>query len=318
MWENMNSRVLFFVPYFGTFPNTFVLWLKRCEINNSYNWIIFTDDRTEYDYPENVKVEYTSLQVLKDKFQNKLGFNISLDRPYKLCDYRPLYGYLFKEYLGEYSHWGYCDLDIFIGNLDHFITEAMLTRYSKINVLGHISIIKNKPFETNIFNQCDYKTILSTPRNCTFDEVFYEPNINVLLEKKKADILKTIPYCDIGSAHLNFHIYQYKNGKRTVKSDYPPCVFDINNSGIFQVWEEHKVLKRREIAYVHFQKRKIEMELDKSQFSSCMLIPNKVIRQEDALDRESITEYTKDNPVYYIKRLLKKTRNKLMKGVSIH
>lgn len=313
MWENMNSRVLFFVPYFGTLPNTFALWLKRCEINSNYNWIILTDDRTEYDYPKNVRVEYTSLQVLKDQFQNRLGFNISLERPYKLCDYRPLYGYLFEEYLSEYSHWGYCDLDIVIGCLDHFITEEMLTRYSKINVLGHISIIKNKPFETTIFQQCDFKSILSTPKSCTFDEMFYEPNINVLLEKNNASILKTIPYCDIGSTHFNFYIYQYKNGKRTTKSDYPPCVFEINNNGIFQVWQEHNEIKRREIAYVHFQKREIDIELVKSQFSSCALIPNKVIRLEDPLGRENITEYTKDNPMYYIKRLLKKTRNKLMK-----
>ena len=57
----MNS-ICYVVPYFGTLPKTsFRLWLKSCKANPTVNWIIFTDDKTEYDYPDNVKVYYTTL-----------------------------------------------------------------------------------------------------------------------------------------------------------------------------------------------------------------------------------------------------------------
>ncbi|WP_333562533.1 DUF6625 family protein, partial [Lactobacillus amylovorus] len=40
----------FIIPYFGHFNNYFQLFLNSCKYNSNYDWIIFTDDRTKYDY----------------------------------------------------------------------------------------------------------------------------------------------------------------------------------------------------------------------------------------------------------------------------
>ena len=51
--------IVFICPYFGKLPKgQFPLWLKSCENNPTIDWIIFTDDRTRYNYPKNVKVTY--------------------------------------------------------------------------------------------------------------------------------------------------------------------------------------------------------------------------------------------------------------------
>ena len=42
---------------------------------------------------------------------------VTLDRPYKLCDFKPAYGFIFGEYLKEYDYWGHCDIDIVWGDL---------------------------------------------------------------------------------------------------------------------------------------------------------------------------------------------------------
>ncbi len=113
----MNS-ICYVVPYFGTLPKTsFRLWLKSCKANPTVNWIIFTDDKTEYDYPDNVKVYYTTLDEIRERFQSFYDFPIVLDRGWKLCDYKIAYGEIFEKELKGYDFWGNCDIDLMWGNI---------------------------------------------------------------------------------------------------------------------------------------------------------------------------------------------------------
>ena len=66
------KKCLFFLPYFGKFPEYFELFLRSCEINNAYNWIIFTDNNEKYNYPTNVKVIYLSFQEFRTKIKIKV------------------------------------------------------------------------------------------------------------------------------------------------------------------------------------------------------------------------------------------------------
>ena len=50
----MKSKVTFLIPYFGILPNYFDLFLKSCEYNAEYQWIVFTDDETPRRWPDNV------------------------------------------------------------------------------------------------------------------------------------------------------------------------------------------------------------------------------------------------------------------------
>lgn len=113
----------------------------------------------------------------------------NIKNPYKLCDYRPMYGYIFEEYLKEYYYWGFCDTDIILGNLSKFITVDMLKEYDKIFCLGHLTLIKNT-FENNrifmneIAGERYYKKVLSTDYNLIFDEEGVdEYNINSMFLK---------------------------------------------------------------------------------------------------------------------------------------
>lgn len=90
------KKCCFIIPYFGKLPNYFQLFLKSCEYNPDFNWILFTDDYYKFNYPQNVKVVYTSFEKLRKRVAEKFDFPISLEKPYKLCDYKPAYGYLFE------------------------------------------------------------------------------------------------------------------------------------------------------------------------------------------------------------------------------
>ncbi len=49
------KTICYIVPYFGKLPKNFPLWLVGCEANPTIDWIIYTDDKTSYSYPKNVK-----------------------------------------------------------------------------------------------------------------------------------------------------------------------------------------------------------------------------------------------------------------------
>ena len=126
------SSICLVVLYFGKLPNYFNLWLTSCKYNKTINFLLFIDDETKYDYPNNVKVIYTTFENIKNQIQSKFDFNISLKKPYKLCDYKPAYGYIFNEYLEKYDFWGHCDLDVIFGNLRKFLSEEILMQNDKI------------------------------------------------------------------------------------------------------------------------------------------------------------------------------------------
>lgn len=295
----MKSSVCFIMPYFGKLPDSFPYWLNCCKNNPDFNWLILTDDRTQYDLPQNVTIRYTTLQNIKDHVEEKFEWCVPLEKPYKLCDYKPLYGWLFDEELKGFTHWGYGDMDLLLGQLSSFITDDMLMRYAKISKLGHLSILQNSPEINSAFKDCSYKEIFQSPRIATFDEVRFEPNINSILEQKGKKVLKTLPYADIAQEHYNFHRTEYRSGNRTSYCKYVPTVYRYLDGKLFKVELMKHEIVQTEIAYAHFQKR--EIAFPKELKSRYMLVPNKII-DDVSLDEAAMKEFCKDDIRYTVSK----------------
>lgn len=127
----IKKKCCFIVPYFGKLPKEFPVFLKTCANNTEFDWLIFTDDYSKFNYPQNVTPKYISFKDLREMIKNKFEFEIKLEQPYKLCDYKPAYGYIFEEYLNNYSFWGHCDIDTLMGDLNTLLTEDLLNKYDK-------------------------------------------------------------------------------------------------------------------------------------------------------------------------------------------
>lgn len=128
----LNNNIVLIVPYFGKFPEWFDLWLVSCKYNPTITWLIFTDDHSKYQYPDNVVVNYTTFFELKTRIQNLYDMPIKLNLPYKLCDFKVAYGEIFQDEIKDFDYWGYCDVDLIWGNLRHFITDEVLMNGVKI------------------------------------------------------------------------------------------------------------------------------------------------------------------------------------------
>ena len=187
------KKIVFICPYFGNLPKHFDLVLESCRCNGDVDWIIFTDDKTKYNYPKNVKVYYMSFEQIQRYIQDKIPFKIEIKKPYKLCDYRPLYGYIFESYISKYDFWGYCDFDCIFGRIRTFLVDDIFDNYNRVLCLGHMSLYDkhfNEIMNFELNNNSFIKMIL---KNSNKSYHFDESGVNLILKNIiKKHMLKKI------------------------------------------------------------------------------------------------------------------------------
>lgn len=177
------KSIVIIIPYFssaekGKFPNFFSLWMSSARMNLTVDFLLITNisEAEQIDEP-NVKVVKMQFAELNHRVQRLFHFKISLDTPYKLCDFKPAYGEIFEELISDYEYWGFGDLDLVYGNIRKFVTDDVLENYDRINERGHLSIFPNT-FESNrMYRTLDckgnqnWKNVFSIPQSCAFDEI---------------------------------------------------------------------------------------------------------------------------------------------------
>ena len=271
----MKNKCCFIVPYFGKFPNYFNLFLKSCRYNKDFNWLIFTDDKYVYDYPDNTKVIYTSFEEIKSLIQSKFDFEIVLNESYKLCDYKPAYGYVFDDFLKDYDFWGYCDVDLIFGNLSIFINDEILSKYDKIGHLGHLTLYRNNKdintlFKKNIDGSYRYKEVFTTSNICVFDEWDYI-SINDIFLKYHKKIFYDINCADIYPYSSYFQLVDNVPEKRSFLFSKKNYMGIYKNGCTYLMYYSFFNRKIKEYSYIHLQKRKMEILTNENNF---VIYPN--------------------------------------------
>lgn len=316
-------KCCFIVPYFGKMPEHFNVFLKTCEYNKDYNWIIFTDDQKTYHLPTNVKIIQMTFKGIQELVQSKFDFNISLNRPYKLCDYKPAYGYVFEEYIQNYRFWGHCDLDTIMGNLNEFITDEMLEKYDKLFCLGHFILYKNN-FENNRlfmskYNGIElYKKVFTTSKIMIFDEtVGGSNNINsIFLDNNKKIFM--------GDFSLNFKIlptkfirtkYNYLTNSFDTET-YKKALYVWNNGNLERYYMNKDKIVKEKFMYAHFQGRIMRVKgniLDENMFK---ILPNVFTKLEiHNITRKTFKKIKKERICFHyferkLRNMIKRIKNR--------
>lgn len=281
------KKCCFIIPYFGKFNNYFPIFLKTCAWNKDFNWLVITDDETKYDYPENFQIVRMSFHSFKDLVQSKFDFQISLDKPYKLCDYKPAYGYILEEYIGNYKFWGHCDTDVLMGDLNSYFTEAVFSQYDKIGSLGHMILYRNTKDNNRVFMHdyhgiSLYKKAFTSSGIVTFDEEYlYDNNINrIFLSEHRPVLIKDNSF----NFHMSYYqfvrvqytgVYSKKSPHGYTVEKYNESVFIWENGHIKRYMMNEKELITEEAAYIHLQKRKMKISQGLTDIPVIKIIPNK-------------------------------------------
>lgn len=303
-------KIAMVIPYFGKFHSYFDLWLLSAKGNPDVDFLIFTDDKTDYDYPDNVKVFYQTFDEIKRRAQKLFDFTISMETPYKLCDYRPLYGEMFASELCNYDFWGYCDVDLIWGRIRHFYTDEILSQYDKISDAGHFTLYKNNDemrsaYKTFTSKDCyDYKEVYKNPQNFAFDEWGMNKGINrILLNNGKSIFYKPIFFSDIRistyglyntRADYDLPEYRIAEGKKN------HILFSYENGTLKQyALDENDQLVVHEEAYLHLQKRPMVKKfktLDADRFA--VLPPNQFVCHPEKIDADFLKALN-ENKIYW-------------------
>lgn len=284
-------------PYFGAVnQHIHSLWLQGCAANPEISFLLFTDDKEalEMPMPENVNGVFMSWDKCVALVKSKFDFEVTLDNPYKLCDFKPAYGYIFSDYLQNCDFWGHVDSsDTILGDLRRFVPDKMLDTNDKIHSFGHFTLYRNTP-EANLRFQIPpscgttIQDLFSRAEVTGFDEMNHPWSINTIYKENGFSLVERIPdlVADLFPSKYSFQIVE-DNGEKT------PRVFEWDKGKLFDVTVRDGELNRREIGYVHFQKRKMVSEVPEGT-DHFYMIPNRFISADHPLTCELIDEWSKD------------------------
>jgi hypothetical protein len=174
--KNTNS-IIIIICWHGNYPWYFPYFIHSCSYNENIDFCVITENKDPIlNKPKNVKIVNKSIAELKLNMSKKLRLDINIDYPYKLCDFKPAYGFLFPEIIEGYDFWGQSDLDIICGNIRGFITEEMLNQFDFISLrhdytTGCFALYRNCEKMNRFFMRSkDYQLVFTNAKHYCFDE----------------------------------------------------------------------------------------------------------------------------------------------------
>lgn len=305
------KSICYIVPYFGKFPKNFSLWLISCKANPTVHWIIYTDDRSKYDYPQNVTVKYVSFEMMKEKIQSFYDFDVSFDRPWRLALMKAAYGEIFYDDIRNYDFWGYCDVDLMWGNIRKFYTEEILSYYDRIGFQGHSTLMRNSDENNRIYrtivpNEINYIDVFSGKSGYSFDEngmdaiyrylgkeYYNETNFANLLKYNTGFYLYAMPKED--AINNRYQIFTWKNG--TLLRHY------LDEKGKIVV---------QEFCYIHFWCRPIKFEVKSLNSNTTYYIyPDVMTDRNIGINIKSLKKYGNRTRIGFLLNMIWVNRHKI-------
>ena len=222
------KKICLLTIWMGKLPESFWLWMITAKKNPTVDFFVITDNKGLVDN-ENVHFINMTMKSMKERFEQIVGFPVKLESPYKICDYRPLFGKAFSEILQPYEFWGQCDIDLIFGNISKFITDEILEQYDKILDAGCFVLYRNCETMNNLYERSmekdnmayPYEKAFRTQFACYFDEYMGMSILGWKYCRVFRDQLEEKVVQDFSWQRLNFQSYisddsflfQWKDGR---------------------------------------------------------------------------------------------------------
>ena len=266
------KRVIIFFPHFGTLPPQYKTWRASALFNSDIDFLFFTD--CDVDPAPNIIVHKISFTDFRQNIQDKFDFQIVLDRPYKICDYRPAFAYIFPEYVKGYDFWGWGDLDVVYGDIRHFVTDEVLSRYKMISGFGHFTLYHNDEYTNTFFMKAvdgyvDYKEALTQQRSMYYDEYKYKGFGDKWLGCHPEDCWLEWPFDNVSRPKEAYHFNSLNRGWKQV-------LFEHVGSKLYMIRFNNGKWEKKESLYAHFQHRGF-MKDKVTDYSHFLVTPNAII-----------------------------------------
>lgn len=286
--------------YFGKLRNDFPLWLQSCKYNPTIDFLLVTDQSLdEYDVPPNVHAVKSTLEDVTKLASSKLEMKVCIPHPYKLCDFKPAYGLIFADYIKGYEYWGECDFDLMFGDLRSIFTQYSYREYDHFLTQGHLSLYRNTPevnerYKLSGSKVGDYKRVFTSEKNFAFDE---NSGIGSIYLNHGFSMFKQNIYADLSP------LYQRTRRSTFNKMDVPPKnyhhqVFYWENGKCYCSYAAHGKVKRYEVLYIHYQKRKFQPISDYDSFKTGVyVLPDRFLPKAKLVSKKEIYKLNPYQPI---------------------
>lgn len=294
-----NTKACIVLPYFvqgGALPGYFDYWLHTCSTNKGYDFLVFTDaDIRCLQVPDNVHVVRVSFEGFVGRFKKVTRGECHPESPYKLCDYKPLYGAILEKELERYAWWGFCDCDLLFGDLDKFLYSSIDdgSGYERIFSRGHLSLFRNNDLNRWAWRDLpdkgtqNWKTALGTNGPRAYDE--WGGHVGGGMSAKYE--INRIPMDD---RQVYADIKVHKHDFEVVRDAYSEYAWEKDQTHRIFIWQEGRLfdtsispdgsVRSEECAYVHFQKRSLVIEASIGACAYILCPPNRLVGLNEPID----------------------------------
>lgn len=313
------NRIALLLPYFGRIGNYFELWLESAKYNKKIDFFVFTDDviTSEFNNSDNLHIIKMEFNEVINRIKKILDFKFVLHKPYKLCDYRPLYGEIFAEFISDYEFWGHCDSDVIFGDLSKYITDEILDNNDRVFENGHLCIYRNvDKINKAVLQKTGHKQITSKDvYTCKYSAHFDESPVL----KKYLNLVDARCYSDNNFADISYFKKQFVRIVNGTERETIAC-FEFNKGKLFgyHLNSVTKKIENKEYSYIHLQKRNMAIKVD--DFSHFYIVPNEFKSHVHTSDLnvlrmfiQSDQSYEKEMYQKYRKRQLENLKNGALK-----
>ena len=308
------NKIAIITFYYGRFGKMMDFWFKSVANTPTINFLMFTDLEVP-NKPDNLKVVHSTFKELISIAQKNFDFEICVPEPYKFPDFRPAFGEIFHDYLDGYEFWGFCDTDLVFGNIRHFITDDIMSRYDKILSVGHFTLYRNIPEVNAMYKKCEapsYKQVYTFPRNSAFEEYF---GTSRYWDKHLHDrCYQAILFDDI-----DCYVYPFESQmRRRVDAGKSNFIYSYEDGTLYRVYELKGKVCKDETMYVHFQKRR--MEVKTAATDRFTMVPNAFISYIEDITLDTLHSFDVSKKIYWHKYKLQwnMIKNKWAKVKASH
>lgn len=292
--------------YVGKLPVYFPLFLRSCAANPTVNWTILTTTPVLHMLPPNVQNVIFDLRDFANRVKSETGVSPIIERPYKLCDFRPAFAILYPELTHGYDYWGHCDADVVFGNIRKFFPNEILQNQTKVQMRGAFSLYRNSNEGNRLFElphpQINYRNVFSNPKYCGFDE--WE-GIHKLLKKNGLSYYLSNDIAEISISRYDLRLSHRKN--------FGLQVFTWEDGRILRTAWENDVDIVDEYAYIHLQKRKIR-KIDDLMDGNFAFLPAEIISLDSSVDKKFLAQRNRRNfyweAVYHLGRVRRRIQSR--------
>lgn len=245
------KSIVFIVPYFGKLPGYFNEWAFTAGNLESQNidFLLITDAEIGFNLRSNIHVIAMTFSEFHARVQRSFEFRIALERPYKICDFKPALGYIFQDEISKYDYWGNCDIDQVWGNVRKFISDEILEKYDRIQFLGHFILYRNCKHINEAFVLpgaiYDYQRVFSDSMHYSFCE---HSGMLRIIERNNISNYIALNYADISPRYTRLIVSRQKNYMYQI-------LYWENGSVIRTYLDDSGRLGTDEYMYFHFQRK---------------------------------------------------------------